>query len=188
MAISDGTTPLPDLIGRCSVSGVPLVVWPDGAPSDLGPASVPVVVGANLGSTLADALLTHPASMPTDADTVRVAWTEPGTPYKKGTAIAFPEPVGMAWARKRSNNRYVAHRDDEWAAAMTMVEGPDGHRTVGVSDHGPHLEALILAAVGLVAAEGAFEPGIQSAASAMPLVLAEARNLELDVAVWRSSI
>jgi hypothetical protein len=187
VVISDGTTPLTSLIGRASVAGVPLVVWPDASSSEFGSAAVPVIVGANVGSTLADALLTHPASSPTSDDAVTVAWTEPGKPHRRGTPIAFPEPVGMAWADERSRGRFVAFREDEWAGATTIVDGPSGQRIVGVADHGAHLEALTLVAVGIVAADGSFDSGIQTTAVALPAILAELRNLELDVAVWRST-
>ena len=187
VVISDGTTPLTSLIGRASVAGVPLVVWPETPASELGPASIPVIVGANVGTALADALLTHPASMPSSDDIVKVAWTEPGTPHRGGEPMAFPEPVGMAWTDERSSGRFVAYRDDEWAGATTVVEGPSGRRIVGVADQGMHLEALTLAAVGIVAAGGAFVPGIQQPTDSLPDILAEARNMELDVAVWRST-
>ena len=185
--ISDGTTPTASLIGRASVAGTPLVIWPDATESEYGPASVPVIVGANVGSALVDALLTHPASMPTPEETATVAWTEPGRPHRGGVPIAFPEPVGAAWTEERSSGRFVAYRDDEWAGATTVVEGPGGRRVVGVADNGAHLEALTLAAVGFVAAAGYFEAGIQPPLFALSEILAEARNLELDVAVWRST-
>jgi hypothetical protein len=185
--ISDGTTPLTTLIGRASVAGVPLVVWPDTPDSELGPASVPVVVGANVGSALVDALLTHPASLPIGDDSVTAAWTEPGKPHRSGTPIAFPEPIGMAWTTRRTDGRFVAFRDDEWAGATTIVDGPSGQRIVGVADLGAHLEALTLVAVSMAAARGTFQPGIQSAANGSVAILDEARKLELDVAVWRST-
>lgn len=187
VVISDGTTPLTSLVGRASVAGIPLVVWPDSAASELGSAAVPVVVGANVGSTLADCLLTHPASRPTAQESVTVAWTEPGKPHRDGTPIAFPDPIGMAWAEERSSSRFIAYRDDEWAGTTTIVEGPDGKRVVGVADVGAHLEALTLVAVGLVAADGSFESGIQTSAAAHTAILAELRNLELDIAIWRST-
>jgi hypothetical protein len=187
VVISDGTTPLTSLIGRASVAGVPLVVWSDVTASELGPAAVPVVVGANVGTTLVDALLTHPTSMPTADDSVTVAWTEPGKAHRGGTSMAFPEPVGMAWTEQRSPGRFVAYRDDEWAGATTIVEGEQGRRVVGVADLGAHIEALTLAAVGFVAANGSFAPGIQEPSNSLPQILAEARNLELEVAVWRSN-
>jgi hypothetical protein len=187
LVISDGTTPLASLVGRASVAGAPLVVWPDAADSELGPAAVPVVVNANVGSTLADCLLTHPASRPTAQESVTVAWTEPGKPHRDGTPIAFPDPIGMAWAEERSSGRFVAYRDDDWAGTTTIVEGPAGQRIVGVADVGAHLEALTLVAVGIVAAGGSFNSGIQTTAAAHTAILAELRNLELDIAIWRST-
>ena len=187
VVISDGTAPLASLIGRASVAGTPLVVWPDIPESGFGPATVPVVGGANVGSTLSNALVSHPASMPTSDESVRIAWTEPGRPHRTGTPIAFPEPIAMAWTNERSPGRFVAYRDDEWAGATTIVEGPGGRRVVGVADLGVHLEAITLVAVGLVAAGGHFESGIQTTERGLPAILAEVRNLELDVAVWRSN-
>jgi hypothetical protein len=184
--ISDGTSALTSLIGKASVAGIPLVVWPDAPESDLGPASIPVIVGANVGSALVDALLTHPASSPTAEESVTVGWTEPGKPQRNGAPIAFPEPVGMAWSDERQDGRFVGYRDDEWAGATTIVEGPSGQRIVGVADLGAHLEALTLVAVSLAAARGSFETGIQRAGHASAVILKEARGLELDVAVWRS--
>jgi hypothetical protein len=164
-----------------------LVVWSDADDFELGPAAIPVLVGANVGTTLVDALLTHPASTPTADDDVKVAWTEPGNPHRGGTPMAFPEPVGMAWTDERSPGRFVAFRDDEWAGATTIVEGEEGQRVVGVADQGAHIEALTLAAVGIVAADGLFNTGIQQPRTALAEVLTEARNLELEVAVWRSN-
>ncbi len=187
VVLSDGTTPLSALLGRASVAGSPLVAWPDSPSSDLGPASVPVVVGANIGSTLADALVEHPAVEPTNDDVIKVGWTEPGKPLRKGEPLPFPEPVGMAWSYERAPGRFVAHREDQWAGATTVVEGPSGRRIVGVADHGPHLEALVLVAVAIVATSGVFTPGIQFPTAGLPEILAEARNLELDMAVWRFS-
>jgi len=186
VVVSDGTTPLTSLIGRSSVVTAPLVFWPDVPTSEYGAASIPVIVGANVGSTLADALLTHPSSLPVPEDTVRVAWTEPGTPHRNGAPIAFPDPIGMAWSDERASGRFVALRDDEWGGATTIVEGPSGQRIVGVADLSVHLEALTLASVAFSAAAGSFEPGIQSTATARGAILVEARNLELDIAVWRS--
>lgn len=185
--VSDGTTALTNLVGRASVARSPLVVWQDVDQSEFGSATIPVVVGANVGSTLADCLLTHPASQPAAGETYVVAWTEPGEPVTSGTAVGFPEPVGMSWCRRRAADHFVAFRTDEWAAAVTIVEGDSGTRIVGVSDLGEHLEALTLVAVAFVAASGLFEPAIQSSADALAAILEETRTLELDVAVWRST-
>lgn len=187
VVISDGTTPLASLVGRASVAGIPLVFWSDVAEFELGPAAVPVLVGANVGTTLVDALLTHPASMPSDEESVKVAWTEPGLAHRGGIPMAFPDPVGMVWTEERSPGRFVAFRDDDWAGATTIVEGRAGQRVVGVADQGAHLEALTLASVAFVAAAGSFDPGIQKPVKALTEILTEARDLELEVAVWRSS-
>ena len=185
--ISDGTSALSSLIGKASVAQAPLVVWQDAHASELGPASIPVIVGANVGSALVDALLTHAASSPTAEDSVTIGWTEPGKPQRNGAPIAFPEPIGMAWSDERQDGRFVAYRDDEWAGVTTIVEGPSGQRIVGIADLGTHLEALTLVAVSLAAARGSFETGIQRAGHASAVILEEARGLELDVAVWRST-
>jgi hypothetical protein len=93
----------------------------------------------------------------------------------------------MAWSQERGEGRFVAFRDDEWGGATTVVDGESGRRVVGVADLGAHLEALTLAAVAFTAAAGSFNSGIQSTATASEAILAEARNLELDIAVWRSA-
>jgi hypothetical protein len=93
----------------------------------------------------------------------------------------------MAWSSEREPGRFVAYREDEWAGATTIVEGPSGRRVVGVADLGTHLEALTLVAVSIAAARGSFETGIQRAGHASAVILEEARGLELDVAVWRST-
>ncbi len=185
--ISDGTSSLATLIGRASVASTPIVVWPDVSDDQTGPATVPVIVGANVGSTLASALLLHPASVTSPGDTVQVGWTEPGTPHRKGIPMPFPEPVGMEWTKEREPGRFVARRDDKWAGATALIEGPSGQRVVGVADNGAHLEAITLVATGFVAAAGAFGSGIQRSSAALAEILDEARNLELDVAVWRSN-
>ncbi len=185
--VSDGTTPANDLIARSSVYGIPLVLWFDEPGLHRGPAAAPVVVGANVGSTLAPALMHHPSAVVTESDAVTIAWTEPGTPRRKGTAVAFPEPVGVVWATERSAGKFVAHRTDEWGGAVITASGPQGDRVIGVADHAAHLEALTLAAVTLVAAENGYEARIQDAAVRGEQVLAKAMDLELDVAVWRFS-
>lgn len=186
VVVSDGTTPLTSLIGRASVARVPVVVWNDAPESEFGPAAVPVIVGANVGSALVDALLTHPASMPGPDESVAVGWTEPGKALSQGRAMPFPEPIGMAWSEPRSEGRYVAYRDDEWAGATTIIDGPRGQRIVGVADLGAHLEAMTLVAVAVAALSESFGPGVQSPKAACSGILEAIRNLELDIAVWRS--
>jgi hypothetical protein len=185
--VSTGATPATDLIAQASVRGVPLVLWHDEPKLHRGPSTVPVVASANMGSALAPSLAHHPSITVTNSDTVTIAWTEPGKPYRRGEAITFPDPVGPVWARERTRGHLVARTSDNWSGAVVTVRGPGGERIVGVSDHGAHLEALTLATVALLTADGVYGPTIGEASARGREVLAKAMEMELDVAVWRSS-
>jgi len=186
VVVSDGTTPSGDLVERTKISGVPLVLWLDEPGLSRDQLASTVVTGANLGSALAPALTTHPSAAITEPDSVTIAWTEPGTPQRRGVAVAFPDPVGVVWASERSEGRLVARQAGEWGGAVVLVSGPQGDRVVGVADHAAHLEATTLAAVALIAAGNGYDVAVQEAASRSALVLAKAMDLELDIAVWRS--
>lgn len=185
--ISDGTTDYHDLIARCSVEGVPLVLWPDLPELAIGSSLRPVVKGANVAMALTAALTAHPIVAITDSDTVRVGWTEPGTPRRAGDALPFPDPIGSVWTTERTPGRYVALRDDEWGGAVIETVGETGTTIVGVGDHAEYMEAITLAAVGILAARGVYSPTIQEASGEPVLLLDEVTRLELDIAVWRSS-
>jgi hypothetical protein len=185
--VSTGETFATDLIAQASVRGVPLVLWRDEPQLHRGASTVPVVASANMGSTLAPSLVHHPSAAITKSDTVTIAWTEPGKPYRKGEAITFPDPVGPVWARERTPGHLVARTSERWSGALVKVHGPGGERMVGVSDHGAHLEALTLAAVTLLAAHGTYGSTIGDASERGCDVLTKTMEMELDVAVWRSS-
>ena len=185
--VSTGETFATDLIAQASVRGVPLVLWQDEPLLHRGPATIPVVVSANVGSTLAPSLVHHPSAGVTKSDSVTIAWTEPGKPYRRGKAVTFPDPVGSVWARERTGGHLVARTSEPWSGALVTVHGPGGERIVGVSDHGAHLEALTLAAVTLLAASGTYGSRIGDASQHGREVLSKAMEMELDVAVWRSS-
>jgi hypothetical protein len=185
--VSDGTTDFHDLVGRCSVEGVPLVLWPDLPELATGPSHMPVVKAANVAVALTAALAVHPAAALVKADSVRIGWTEPGSPQRSGTAMPFPEPIGSVWATQRSDGRYVAFRDDEWGGAVVEAEGAAGRRIVGVGDHAEFMEATTLAAVAILAARGTYSTNIQDGSSEPHALLDEVNRLELDVATWRSS-
>lgn len=187
IAVSDSLEPRPDLVARCAVAGIPIVLWSDDTGIAPGPAVAPVVTGANVGSALTAALLAHPTASPQPDEPVLVAWTEPGKPHRSGESIAFPDPVGESKARRRSPGRYVARRQDDWAGAVVRVGGDDAPRVVGVADHAGHLEALVLAAAVLTTAEGRFDAGVHRAADAGEHLLNSLRRVELDVASWRSN-
>ncbi|MCL1593471.1 MAG: hypothetical protein M3132_03850 [Actinomycetia bacterium] len=186
--VSDGATSATDLVARASVLGIPLVLWLDEPTLHRGPSTIAVAVGANVGSTLSRALVHHPSSSVSADDVVTVAWTEPGSPLHHGTAVAFPDPVGVVWATKRGARDLVAHTDDEWGGAVISVDGPGGERIIGVADHAAHLEALTLASAALIAGEGSYEPRIQEAATQSQLLMTKLMELELEIAVWRSSL
>lgn len=183
--VSDGTSDIHRLIGRCTVEDVAVVVWPD---VDLSPdsCSVPVVHGANVATALVAALGAHPAARIQPTDTIVKGWTEPGQPLKSGVSVPFPDPIGPQWGRERSAGNVVAFRDDEWAGAVVDVDGPDGRRIIGVSDHAAFMEAIVLAGVSIAAARGAFDRAIGSASSEPEHVLGVLDHLELELAVWSS--
>ncbi|MEZ5175085.1 MAG: hypothetical protein R2823_02615 [Acidimicrobiia bacterium] len=185
--VSDGTTGVHTLIGRATVAGIPLVLWKDLDSSLNGPGPIAVVHGANVATALTAALTAHPAARPIEHETVRIGWTEPGKPLKRGRPMHFPEPIGSSWTKRRGPDRFVAFRNDEWAGAVIDSEGTTGRRIVGVSDHGAYLEAIVLAAVALEAAAGTFDSGFQPASSKPEHLLNTLDRLELELAVWRSN-
>lgn len=189
--VTDGSSDIHSLLGRASVAQVPIVVWEDEPGLASGSAPVPVVHGANVATALTSALAAHPAAAASDSDSVRISWTEPGKPHRSGTPVTFPEPVGNQWGRKRAPGRFVAIVDDEWAGAVVDVDGPDGRRIVGVSDHGAYMEASVLAATALATASVMASHGLDlkvtSASSLASIVLDKLADVELEIAVWRSS-
>lgn len=185
--VSDGTSEFHSLVGRSSVAGIPLVLWREIDPTLDGSSQAPVIYGANVANALTAALTTHPDVAITPSDSVRIGWTEPGAPMRRGEPIPFPEPVGSSWAKRRKSGQFVAFREDEWGGAVVDVEGDAGRRIVGVADHSAYIEAITLAAVGLLAAEGAYGPRIQNTAQHPAQLLAKVTELELEVAVWRST-
>lgn len=187
IAVSDAEGPRPHLVAHCSVAGIPIVLWADDAGVPPGASVAPIVTGANVGSALTAALLTHPSARPGTDEQVQEAWTEPGKPYRRGERLVFPDPVGVSVGRRRERGRYVARRTDEWAGAVVRVGPDEAPRVVGVADHAAHLEALVLAATVLITAEGAYEPGVHEAASRGEQLLNGLRRVELDVASWRSN-
>jgi hypothetical protein len=185
--VSDGTTDFHELIGRCSVEGLPLVLWQDLPELAVGPSHLPVVKGANVAVGLTAALAVHPLAAIRDSDTVRIGWTEPGSPQRSGNSMPFPEPIGSVWTTQRSEGRFVAFRNDEWGGAVVEATGQGGTRIVGVGDHAEFMEAITLGAVAILAARGTYSPTIQDASSQPVALLDETTRLELDVATWRSS-
>ena len=122
---------------------------------------------------------------------VSVAWTEPGTPLRRGTAVPFPDPVGARWAKERilvDGEGLVAPIEGDWAAAMARVTSASDSgvvtRIVGVADLAPHLEALSLAAGAITLARGDYPLGLTVPKDASDAYLSAALTAGLDVAAY----
>lgn len=121
--------------------------------------SAVLVTGCSLAGLAATLAAHETARTDEPLDTV-VAWTEPGKPLRKGSPVAFPEPVGARWGRRVETaarlTRLAVPVDGGWAGATATVVGRIGTTTetriVGVADETSHLEALALAAGAVVAA------------------------------------
>ncbi len=185
--MSDGTSDIHGLIGKAAVAGIPLVLWLDLDHHLDSPGHIPVIHGANVASGLTAALVVHPAAASHREDVIRIGWTEPGKPLKRGEPMPFPNPIGNTWTKRRGTGRFVGFRNDKWGGAVVDVEGPSGRRIVGVADHAAYIEAITLASVTLLAGEGAYDSRSQAAASTPEQLLNKLGALELEVAVWRSS-
>ncbi len=142
-------------------AGIRCVLWAD--EEDPGDN---VVAGANLASGIAAALAVQEVSHEGSPLSVRIAWTEPGTPLRGGEAVPFPDPVGARWGNESGlmvdlpfrAKGVVAPVTGQWAGAMAEVTTatPSGvsRRVVGVADLAAHLEALALAAAAIESADG----------------------------------
>lgn len=122
---------------------------------------------------------------------VTIAWTEPGSPLRRGTAVPFPDPVGSRWAKPRhvaNREMLVAPVDGEWAAAMARVTSATNNgvvtRIVGVADLAPHLEALALASGAIGLARGSYPLGATVPEDAGESYLSTALTAGLDVAAY----
>ncbi len=149
-----------------------------------------LLLGANTAAGIAPSLASHETARGGTVLEVTIAWTEPGSPVRRGEPIPFPDPVGARWATARPTEpgykAFVAPLNGEWAGAMARVtSATDGGvvtRVVGVADHAAHLEALALAA-GAISLD-IFAPGVHRPAQAAEVYLAAALQAGLDVAAY----
>lgn len=140
---------------------------------------------------LAETLAVHEAARADDVAETVVAWTEEGKPVRTGEPVAFPEPVGARWGKRRrsagTTTRIAVPVDSEWAgAAATVVgRGPSGleRRIVGVADQVRHLEAIALAA-GAVAAAQTDLTGVITPKDLAEDYLAAALRMGLGIAAY----
>jgi hypothetical protein len=175
-------------------AGISCVVWGDAtdAADTYGDAfaasDLRLLTGCNLGSGIAPSLTAHEVAAAGTIMDVTTAWTEPGTPRRRGEAIPFPDPIGSRWAEPRetpyTDRGLVARVAGGWAAAMARVtsatEGGVVTRIVGVADLAVHLEALALATGAMIVDE--YPPGASQPADLADRYLSRALDAGLDVA------
>lgn len=185
-----------ELVAAARDAAVNCVVWADGTElqdeygESFAAAGRTLLIGANVASGLAPSLAAHETARGGVVMDVTIAWTEPGTPLRRGEPIPFPDPVGPRWAAQRpaagDYNAYAAPVTGNWAGALARVTsaGDEGvvTRVVGVADLAPHLEALSLAAA--VLAVDLYAPGARGPAAAAELYLTRALDAGLDVAAY----
>jgi hypothetical protein len=191
--LTDAAAPEAD-IEMALTAGVNCAVWVDADEAfdrygdAFAEAELRLLTGCNLGTGIAPSLLAHEvASIATVLETT-TAWTEPGSPRRRGRAIPFPEPIGSRWANEHrtpyADRAYVARVGGEWAAAMAQVTGASVSgvvtRVVGVADLAVHLEALSLAVGGMLV--GDYPPGCSRPADLADEYLARLLDAGLDVA------
>jgi hypothetical protein len=175
-------------------AGISCVVWSDaaGAAAEyeeaFADADLRLLTGCNLGSGIAPSLTAHEVAATETVLDVTTAWTEPGTPRRRGEPIPFPEPIGSRWAEPRetpyTDRAFVARVPGQWAAAMARVTGATDAgvvtRIVGVSDLAVHIEALALATGAVVFDQ--YPPGANRPADLAEIYLSKALDVGLDVA------
>ncbi|MDJ0663196.1 MAG: hypothetical protein QNJ75_01470 [Acidimicrobiia bacterium] len=191
--LSDAADPRPD-IEMALNAGVSCVVWVDADElgeeygDDFAAGDLRLLTGCNLATGIAPALAAHEVAATENVLEVTIAWTEPGSPRRRGEAIPFPDPIGSRWGEARlseyADRSFVAKVGGPWAAAMAKVTGasPAGvvTRIVGVSDLAVHLEALAFASGAVLVGE--LPPGLSRPTDLAEQYLAKALDAGLDVA------
>jgi hypothetical protein len=184
-----------EITERALMDGTAVCLWHeyDSDPWDGGfiDRTSSILTGTNLASGIAPCLAAHERARGGHLMDVTLAWTEPGTPLRRGEAVPFPGPVGARWAKPRrvgDETVLVAPVDGEWAGAIARVTSATDSgvvtRIVGVADLDAHLEALALAAGAIALGRGAFPLGATTPIDAAEAYLAAALNAGLGVAAY----
>ena len=184
--LTDAADPRSD-IEMALTAGVSCAVWVDAAATG-EESGLRLLVGCNLATGIAPALAAHEVAATDNLLDVSIAWTEPGTPRRRGEAIPFPDPIGSRWGESRvseyADRSFVAKVAGPWAAAMAKVTGATTAgvvtRIVGVSDLAVHLEALAFAAGAIILGE--LPAGLSRPADLAEQYLTRALDAGLDVA------
>lgn len=136
-------------------AGIPCVV--PGTVEDPPPDTI---VGANARSGLAHALAEQEIRRVGVPLEVSIGWTSEGQELRRGTAIAFPDPIGSLWARRAPSlvhPTFVAPVPGEWSGLSVRVTSASSTgvstKLVGVADLTVHLDAIALAAAAATAAD-----------------------------------
>ena len=193
-----------DLAKACLAAGASLVTtasWGGEPWQALADAGLSLVVGANIETGLAASLALQEAALMDEPLEVRLAWTVPGRPRRRGEPIPFPEPVGSRWGKEVDPQGWAGHNlsvkafeapvDGQWAGVMARVSGAlDGgvQRTiVGVADHAMYLAAIALAAPVVPVGQHAYDPGRQWDSAAPTAYLDRALASGLDIASFHET-
>jgi hypothetical protein len=191
--VTDAAEPEDD-IAMALTAGISCIVWADADAAvathadQFEAAGLRLLTGCNLASGIAPSLIAHEVAATENVLETTIAWTEPGSPRRRGQAIPFPDPVGSRWGEERptpfADRCFVARTGGEWAAAMARVTGASEAgvltRIVGVSDLAVHLEALAVAAGAMMVNE--YPPGASRPGDLSERYLARLLDAGLDVA------
>jgi hypothetical protein len=177
------------LAGLAAEDGVSCAMAGDASPEVMArfeeSSTAVLVTGCSLAG-LAATLAAHEAARTNQSRSTVIAWTESGKPLKRGTPVAFPEPVGARWGRRvrsaGTTTRIAVPIDGSWAGATVTVVGAET-RIVGVADETAHLEAIALAAGAVVAATTDLT-GVITPADVAEAYLAAALGMGLGVAAY----
>lgn len=175
--------------------------WGSEPASGFTAAGLSLVVGANLETGLAASLALQEAALMDEPLEVRLAWTTPGRPHRRGEPIPFPDPVGSLWAREVDLMGWIGHDipakafeapvEGQWAGAMAQVSGAldEGvQRTiVGTADHAAYLAAIALASPVVPVGQALYPAGRQWASAAPSAYLDRALAAGLDVASFHET-
>lgn len=174
------------ILAEAASAGVPSVLWADTFDPQTDTADVPVLFGANLVTGIGRSLATREADIAGTGAQILFAWTEPGKPLRHGEPLMFPEPVGSRWGtRRRMTNRRLevaAAVPDQWAGVIVRSTTNEETRTLGIADLATHLEAIALAAGGVLAASGVLSPGENRPEETADQYLVSALRIGLDMA------
>lgn len=170
---------------------VPCVLWADSVDRPGEGALGSILAGANLVTGIGRSLAARETDIAGLHADVLFAWTEPGTPLRRGEAVTFPDPVGARWASRRhmTSRRLdvAAPVPDEWAGVVVRTSTSTTTRTLGIADLALHLEAIALASGAVMTATDASHRGIRRPEDSADEYILTALRIGLDIASFTST-